>query len=80
MLMERASKGIVVCHARDTGLALNTPDTEWARYCRKHGLVFVTEDKKIRSRPQEVQAFKKARIGYVEVRMNAPAGPEKLAL
>lgn len=80
MLKERAPKGTVVRHVRELGMALNTPDAEWARYCKKHGLVFVTEDRRIRTRPQEVQAFKKARIGYVEVRIKVPAGPEKLAV
>jgi hypothetical protein len=80
MLETRAAPGIVVRHVRDTGLALNTPDTEWARYCKKHRLVFVTEDQKIRRRPQEMEAFRKARIGYVEARIHARAGPEILAV
>lgn len=80
MLQEKAPKGVRVIHVRDTGLPLNTEDVDWAKYCRKNGLVFVTEDQKIRRRPQETDAFKKARIGYVESRMKAPAGPQLLAL
>lgn len=80
MLAEKAQSLATVVHVRDTGLPLTTSDQEWARFCRQNRLVFITEDQAIRRRPEEAEAFAKARVGYVEVRIKAAVGAERLSV
>lgn len=63
-------------HERLSGIPLGTPDLEWMPIVATHELVVLTRDRRIRTRPAELQAYFELGIRSVWLGAKQDLGPK----